>query len=227
MRDDVVTECKFRDATMGYDEGEHYTEYFYVGTVCLFLYGVLPLLWFSWVLKSSKKYGKLYKINVIRAYGALYLRYQTTCPRWELVIMLRKVGFVLTQRLFSRYPTTQLAMFFVLVVVSLMLQCKYQPFLNPHLDQLEVSVLFMILAVLVVASLSLNQVISGATCTTLVVVVLCASSVAAMGIIYRMLTCTNKCRGDNDICDTDSSSLAQTKQEVTFRNMNGKSKLVI
>ena len=104
MRDDIQTQCEYRCIS-----GDRC----FSGVTFVFLYGVLPLLWFGCVLQRAKKHKQLNEARVMQTYGALYLRYEPSCPRWELVIMLRKLAFVLTQRLLGRHPGAQLVALFV------------------------------------------------------------------------------------------------------------------
>ena len=73
----------------------------------------------------------------MRAYGALYLRYEDHFYFWEFLVIARKVLLVAIAKLLSHSPAAQIACVLVVLVVALLLQLKYKPFLSDDIDRVE------------------------------------------------------------------------------------------
>lgn len=235
MRDDLSVECSMSDGA--------YSTYFTASMYALILYCAFPLLWLScalqgayqdytdpmWTTPGSEDYlepGEREKLRTqfMATYGTLYLRYEREFPVWEVCIMLRKLAFVLVQRLLGDSPAVQLAMLFFIVAVSLLAQHKYQPFLNSHLDRLEECSLCTVLAVVVVACLSQTLAIGDVACTVLVVLVLVVGGTVAAHTFWQMIRDGGSRDGDSGVQKANNnvdvcSPTAPSKQTIQRAGM--------
>jgi outer membrane protein assembly factor BamB len=73
----------------------------------------------------------------LRTYGTLYLRYENDMYFWEIWILARKLSIVLIQRMLQAHTEAQIVCAAVVLIVALVLQHRFKPFISTSLDQLE------------------------------------------------------------------------------------------
>jgi hypothetical protein len=96
----------------------------------------LPIVIIAIQLRCARP--RLYKDErIMREYAMLYLRYEKACYYWEVLILVRKLLFVVIPRVYSNDQVVQIGSIAVVLGGALVLQHRCKPFLSDALDQLE------------------------------------------------------------------------------------------
>ncbi|KAJ3442797.1 insulin-like growth factor binding proteinn-terminal [Anaeramoeba flamelloides] len=101
--------------------------------MALYILGI-PLLIIILLIKNSKK---LTEKQFDLKFGLLCSRYNKSFFFWEIIIMLRKLFLVIFKIFIMDYTQLQLILFIGLIVLSLLVQFKYKPYLNTRHNFLE------------------------------------------------------------------------------------------
>ena len=119
--------------TCGIDFALHEQERTSVGAAAL-AFCVATIVLIVHVLRRGRRKGKLHtNERFMRAYGALYMRYDDRYPYWEALILVRKLLLEIIAATLSNSPWVQLAICAVVFGVSLWLQLRQQMMYKPQL----------------------------------------------------------------------------------------------
>ena len=112
----------------------------------------------------------------MRAFGALYLRYDTDCYYWEVLVLLRKLLLVFITRVWSTNQPMQIAGCAVVLGGALALQHCFKPFLSDALDALEERTLVACMGIVLLGIASYLEVAPPQVITALYCVVMMTSA---------------------------------------------------
>jgi hypothetical protein len=176
-------------------------------------YVIGPFIWLGALLRQAHQEGKLDEPEFVSQFGTLYQRYEPNQYYWELVVLSRKLSFILVNRLCGSSPSLQLFCCFAIVFTSLALQAYHQPFMCDALDRLELALLGAVLGVISFGLLRFFDVIPNAVCAALIFTVLIAAGGYAAYVAFRLFkeTATKDCKGAKT-ADLDSALAGKDKQ---------------
>jgi hypothetical protein len=80
-------------------------------------------------------------LHTQKAYGFLLKGYRKEMFFWEIIIMYRKIALVFFISLFSDNPLFQIMVFMCIIMISIVLQVRYKPYMNYYLNRVEFIVL--------------------------------------------------------------------------------------
>jgi hypothetical protein len=157
----------------------------------------------------------------MRAYGALYVRYDEGAYYWEVVILLRKLLLVLTTKVLSSNQPAQIAGCAVVLGGALALQHCVKPFVSDALDALEEHTLAACVAIVVLGICS--QLGMPPIAVTVFYATIMLASAAVIGRDMRAIykEGSNK-EGSNEALPVDSG--AQEDEEEKKETLNSKKK---
>ncbi|KAJ6249598.1 g protein-coupled receptor-related [Anaeramoeba flamelloides] len=107
--------------------------------VIIYIIGI-PLVLILVLIKYSRK---LNEVQFDEKFGLLCCRYSKSYFYWEIVVMVRKLFFVIFQIYLTHYKNYQLILCIFVLFVSLLLQFQYKPYLSTRHNHLEFILLFV------------------------------------------------------------------------------------
>ncbi|KAJ3431555.1 insulin-like growth factor binding proteinn-terminal [Anaeramoeba flamelloides] len=110
----------------------------------LYIIGI-PVLLITLLIRYSKK---LDEKKFDELFGLISYRYSKTWFFWEIIVMMRKLFMVVFRVFLDDKPTVQVILCIIVLVVALLLQARFRPYLVNNHNHLEFSLLLISEAVL-------------------------------------------------------------------------------